>query len=80
MSNLHYEEMYPWEITQAISQAPIGYLPLGTLEWHGEHNVVGLDALKAQAICARAAQISGGVVLELITCPIIEWLKIKSAL
>ncbi len=63
MSNLHYEEMYPWEITQAISQAPIGYLPLGTLEWHGEHNVVGLDALKAQAICVRAAQISGGVVL-----------------
>ena len=63
MSNRHYEEMYPWEIAQAISQAPVGYLPLGTLEWHGEHNVVGLDALKAQAICARAAQISGGVVL-----------------
>jgi hypothetical protein len=32
MSNLHYEEMYPWEITHAISQAPVGYLPLGTLE------------------------------------------------
>ena len=63
MSNLRYEEMFPWEIARAISEAPIGYLPLGTLEWHGEHNVVGLDALKAQAICVRAAEISGGVVL-----------------
>ncbi len=63
MPGLTYDEMFPWEIAQAISQAPVGYLPLGTLEWHGEHNVVGLDALKAQAICARAAQISGGVVL-----------------
>ena len=63
MTNLRYEEMFPWEIARAMTEAPIGYLPLGTLEWHGEHNVVGLDALKAQAICLRAAQISGGVVL-----------------
>ena len=63
MSNLHYEEMFPWEIAKAMAEAPVGYLPLGTLEWHGEHNVVGLDTLKAQAICMRAAEISGGVVL-----------------
>ena len=63
MTSVRYEEMFPWEIARAINEAPVGYLPLGTLEWHGEHNVVGLDALKAQAICVRAAQISGGVVL-----------------
>jgi len=63
MNTVQYEEMFPWQIVPAIAEAPIGYLPLGTLEWHGEHNVVGLDTLKAHAICIRAAQISGGVVL-----------------
>jgi creatinine amidohydrolase len=60
---VQYEEMFPWQIVPSIAEAPIGYLPLGTLEWHGEHNVVGLDTLKAHAICVRAAQISGGLVL-----------------
>jgi creatinine amidohydrolase len=62
-AKVQFEEMFPWEFAQAITQAPIGYLPLGVLEWHGEHNAVGLDALKAHAICVRAAQKSGGVVL-----------------
>jgi hypothetical protein len=26
---------------------------LGTLEWHGVHNAVGLDTLKARAICTQ---------------------------
>lgn len=60
---VQYERMFPWELAQAMAAAPICYLPLGVLEWHGEHNAVGLDALKAQAICRRAAQISGGVVV-----------------
>lgn len=63
MTTIRYEEMFPWEITRAVTETPIGYLPLGTLEWHGEHNAVGLDALKAHALCIQAAQISGGVVL-----------------
>ena len=49
-------------IRSRLLQAPICYLPLGVLEWHGEHNAVGLDAIKAHAVCVRAAQISGGVV------------------
>jgi len=57
-----FEELFPWEFAQALARAPICYLPLGTLEWHGEHNAVGLDALKAHAVCVRAAQLSGGVV------------------
>src|SRR5437764_15379236 len=58
-----FDEMFPWELAQAIAEAPICYLPLGVLEWHGEHNVLGLDAIKAHAICIRAAQLSGGVVV-----------------
>ena len=60
---VQFEEMFPWELAQAMAQAPICYLPLGVLEWHGEHNAVGLDALKAHAVCVRAAQQSGGVVV-----------------
>ncbi len=65
---VHYEELFPWEIAAAMASAPLGYLPLGTLEWHGEHAAVGLDAIKAQALCAAAARRSGGLVL-----PALHW-------
>jgi len=63
---VQFEEMFPWEFAQALAAAPICYLPLGVLEWHGEHNAVGLDALKAHAVCVRAAQQSGGIVAPLL--------------
>ncbi len=63
MSKTQYEEMFPWQIAAAMAAAPLAYLPLGALEWHGEHNAVGLDTLKAHAVCLRAAQLSGGLVL-----------------
>ncbi len=52
---VQFEELFPWEFAQAIAAAPICYLPLGVLEWHGEQNAVGLDAIKAHTICVRAA-------------------------
>jgi creatinine amidohydrolase len=63
MNKVQFEEMFPWELAQALAKAPIGYVPLGALEWHGEHNAVGLDAIKAHAICVQAARQSGGVVV-----------------
>jgi creatinine amidohydrolase len=60
---VQFEEMFPWEISAAMAETPLCYLPLGTLEWHGEHAAVGLDALKAHAVCVRAAQRSGGLVV-----------------
>ena len=60
---VRFEEMFPWEIAAAMAEAPLCYLPLGTLEWHGEHAAVGLDALKAYAVCIRAAERSGGLVV-----------------
>lgn len=68
MTKVQFEEMFPWEFAQALAKAPIAYLPLGVLEWHGEHNAVGLDALKGQAVCIQAARLSGGIVL-----PTIYW-------
>jgi creatinine amidohydrolase len=60
---VRFEEMFPWEVAAAMAEAPLCYLPLGTLEWHGEHAAVGLDALKAHEICVRAAERSGGLVV-----------------
>ena len=40
-----YEELNPQEFKQRILEAPIAYLPLGTLEWHGRHLPLGTDGL-----------------------------------
>ena len=59
---VQWELMLPVEFRTAFDKLPIVYMPLGTVEWHGEHNALGLDSLKAHALCVRAARISGGVV------------------
>jgi creatinine amidohydrolase len=56
------EHLRPKEIEAAMLRCPLLYLPLGTIEWHGRHNVVGLDALKAYELCVRAARDGGGLV------------------
>ncbi len=56
------EFLRPKEIEEARTACPVIFQPLGTIEWHGVHNVVGLDAVKAHALCLRAAQQGGGVV------------------
>ncbi len=58
---VRYELMTPSEIRKARERYPVAYLPLGTLEWHGEHLPVGNDALKAHALCCRMAQEIGGL-------------------
>jgi creatinine amidohydrolase len=56
------EHLKPREIDEAMRVCPLLFQPLGTIEWHGLHNVVGLDAVKAHMLCVRAAQQSGGLV------------------
>lgn len=58
-----YEELLPGEFTRRIQAAPIAYLPLGTLEWHGEHMPLGADGIQSQALFERLAREVGGVVL-----------------
>ena len=57
------ERLSPDQIEERLERAPIAYVPLGTLEFHGPHLPVGLDALTAHGICLGAAELSGGVVL-----------------
>lgn len=57
------EEMLPAEVEHLVAQFPVAYVPFGTLEWHGYHLPLGLDALKAHELCLRAAARSGGAVV-----------------
>ena len=56
------ERLRPREVEQARKDCPTLFQPLGTIEWHGLHNLVGLDAVKAHHLCVRAAQRGGGLV------------------
>lgn len=56
------ETLRPREIEERMAACGTLFLPIGTIEWHGLHNVVGLDAVKAQMLCIRAAQLGGGLV------------------
>ncbi|MDQ1570601.1 MAG: creatinine amidohydrolase [Actinomycetota bacterium] len=56
------EYLTPAELDDALREASIVYLPLGSIEFHGPHLPVGLDAMNAHGVCVAAAVIGGGVV------------------
>ncbi|RFA11363.1 creatinase [Subtercola boreus] len=60
------ERLSPAELDVAIAAAPLAYLPLGTLEFHGPHLPIGLDAMNAKALCEAAALLTGGIVLPVV--------------
>ena len=62
LREVRLEFLRPREIEKARAACATIFQPLGTIEWHGVHNVVGVDAVKAHALCVRAAQKGGGVV------------------
>jgi creatinine amidohydrolase len=59
---VRYERLRPAQIVAARTACPVAYLPIGTIEWHGEHNPVGLDTLKIHALLIRCAEAAGGLV------------------
>jgi len=58
-----YIEMYPDEFLKEIERNPIGYLPLGAMEWHSFHLPLGYDGLAAEYFFRELAKIKGGVVM-----------------
>jgi len=56
------ERLRPAQIHALMDEAPVVFLPLGAVEWHGWHAPVGLDSLVAHGVCLRAAQQVGGIV------------------
>ena len=57
-----YELLKPREFRRRLAERPVGYLPLGTLEWHGEHGALGADSLQSLELFRRAARRFGGIV------------------
>ena len=62
MEKLHYEELLPHEFEKRLAVRPVGYLPLGTLEWHGPQNALGADFIQSRGLFERAAERFGGIV------------------
>lgn len=60
---VEYHKMRPRAITERKKQLPVCYIGLGILEWHGLHNPVGLDSLKAHGIACYMAERLGGVAM-----------------
>ncbi len=52
---VEYENLLPDQFSTRIEHCPLAYVPVGSLEWHGEHMAVGNDALKAEKLCELAA-------------------------
>jgi creatinine amidohydrolase len=59
---VQYERLRPAQIAARRQACPVAYLPIGTIEWHGEHNPVGLDTLKIHALLIQCAEEIGGLV------------------
>ena len=59
---VRYAYLKPQQIADLREARPVAYLPIGTLEWHGPQNPVGLDTLKMEGICIACAEAHGGVV------------------
>jgi Uncharacterized protein, putative amidase len=57
-----YEELLPNEFSERIKQKPVGYLPLGTIEWHGLQNGLGADFIQSRGLFKLAAERFGGIV------------------
>jgi creatinine amidohydrolase len=58
-----YEELTPSEFSARLTDCPVAYLPLGTLEWHSFHLPLGSDGIQSQEFFKRLATEAGGIVL-----------------
>ena len=60
---VRYAELLPHEFRTRLAARPVAYLPLGTLEWHGEHLPLGADAIQSEALMVECARRFGGIVM-----------------
>jgi creatinine amidohydrolase len=59
---VEYQQLLPYQFEERIQHHPLVYVPVGSLEWHGEHMAPGNDAIKMHALCCEAARLGGGIV------------------
>ena len=66
LESVEYARLTPPQFRERLKEAPIAYLPLGTLEWHGEHLPLGSDGLQSEQFLKRLALEAGGMVLPML--------------
>lgn len=57
-----WEELFPDAFLARLRACPVVFVPFGLCEPHGPIAALGLDLVKARALCERAAQRLGGIV------------------
>ncbi len=57
---VRFERMRPDQVETCREKADVALLPLGSLEWHGHHAPLGMDALHARHLCHAAVRKLGG--------------------
>lgn len=57
---VRYERLRPDELRAELARCPVCYIPFGPIEWHGPQSAMGLDALNAETIALRSAELYGG--------------------
>jgi creatinine amidohydrolase len=62
------EELRPDRLEAIVRERPVAYWPLGLIEHHGWHLPVGFDGVKAQRLCLRMVERTGGLLL-----PVMWW-------
>ena len=60
---VRYADMRPQKFRERIEQCPVAFLPLGTVEWHGEQLPLGSDAIISEGLMCACASRFGGVVM-----------------
>jgi len=63
---VEYAHLTPTDFRARLAESPIAYLPLGTLEWHGEHLPLGSDGLQSFSFMKDLAREVGGIVLPML--------------
>lgn len=61
-SQVRFDRMVPADVVARRRACNLAYLPVGSLEWHGEHMPFGTDYFTVTYIAERAARRFGGVV------------------
>lgn len=63
MNQVLFEEYNPDELQKIIKSSGIAFLPLGTLEWHGDHLPFGTDAFISYELSKAVCTKTGGLVI-----------------
>jgi creatinine amidohydrolase len=70
MAAARYAHLKPEELRFHLEAGRPIILPLGALEWHGDHLPLGLDGLVAEHLSERLGELTEGVVLPTLYAPI----------